>query len=559
MLEKHLRLWSGLIVAAFVIPHLFNHSFGIFSLDALEAVRRILNVPWRSPLGGPFLFGAFLVHFLLALIALYRRPHLRMARWEAAQLILGLLVWPLLMAHAIGTRGSYEILGIDPTYPFIIASIWSGGAWIILKQSVLLLVVWGHLCVGLHFWLRLKPWYGAVVPILYPAVMILPVLAVVGFLRAGFEAEQRAVDPLWQEGVFAEYLASPSSLREIHGSLEVILLAVLAGLVALTLLARLARRAYRNRHGTFQIQLPDGRSVRTPVGNSVLEAIQGAGIEHAAVCGGRGRCTTCRVSVGDAISHLPKPEPMEARALAKIDAAPSIRLACQVRPRRDLHATPLLPPTATAAHGRLPGGVHGREQQIVTMFIDLRGSTRLGERRLPYDVLFILNLFFAEMTAALSDTDGHYAQFAGDGLMALYGLEDGVTAGSRQALAGAAQMFARLDTLNRRLKNELAEPLRMGIGIHVGEAIVGVMGPPKAPLLSAIGDNINIAARLESQTKEFDCPLVVSADLLARVGIDTSSFAKHKVTVKGREAPIDVFAISDLEAIKSIEGSPAPS
>lgn len=549
MLEKQLRLWSGLIVAAFVIPHLVNHSFGVFSLEALEAVRRVLNAPWKTALGGPVLFGAFLVHFLLALVALYRRPHLRMAKWEAAQLIFGLLVWPLLMAHAIGTRGSYEMLGVDPTYPFVIASIWSGGGWIIVKQSALLLVVWGHLTVGLHFWLRLKPWYPKTVPYIYPTAVVLPILALIGFLRAGFETQQRATDPLWLEDVFANYYAAPPELREIHANLEGIALAVVAGLVALTLVARLVRRAYRNRHGTFQISLPDGRAIKTPVGNSVLEAIQGAGIAHAAVCGGRGRCTTCRISVGEATEHLPKPETLEARALAKIDAAPTIRLACQVRPRRDLSATPLLPPTATAVHGRLPGGVHGREQQIVTMFIDLRGSTRLGERRLPYDVLFILNLFFAEMTAALRETDGHYAQFAGDGLMALYGLESGANAGSRQALAGAAQMFTRLEVLNRRLKGELSEPLRMGIGIHAGEAIVGVMGPPKAPLLSAIGDNINIAARLESQTKEFNCPLVVSADLARRAGIDTSDFARHQVTVKGREAPIDVFAISSLDGL----------
>ncbi|MBC8158862.1 MAG: 2Fe-2S iron-sulfur cluster binding domain-containing protein, partial [Alphaproteobacteria bacterium] len=339
MIEKQLRLWSGLIVAAFVIPHLVNHSFGILSFDALEAVRRILNAPWKSPVGGPLLFSAFLVHFLLALVSLYRRPHLRMARWEAAQLIFGLLVWPLLMAHAIGTRGSNYILGIDPTYPFIIASIWSGGFWIILKQSVLLLVVWGHLTVGLHYWLRLKPWYARVVPYVYPAAVTLPILALLGFLRSGLEVERNAADPYWAQGVFADYYASPPGLRELHAGLEPIFLAIVAGLVALTLAARLGRRAYRNRHGTFQIQLPEGRSIRTLVGTSVLEAIQGAGIEHAAVCGGRGRCTTCRISVGEAMEHLPKPNAMEARALAKIDAAPTIRLACQVRPRRDLNAT----------------------------------------------------------------------------------------------------------------------------------------------------------------------------------------------------------------------------
>src|SRR5690606_28568736 len=129
------------------------------------------------------------------------------------------------------------------------------------------------------------------------------------------------------------------------------------------------------------------------------------------------------------------------------------------------------------ASGARRGGVNGREQKVVILFIDLRGSTRLGERRLPYDVLFILNQFFAEMAGALNATGGHYAQFNGDGLMALYGLAGDTRAGARQALAGGADMLRRLAVLNDVLRGELDEPLRIGVGIHCGDAIVGTMGP----------------------------------------------------------------------------------
>ncbi|MBT7249083.1 MAG: adenylate/guanylate cyclase domain-containing protein, partial [Rhodospirillaceae bacterium] len=124
---------------------------------------------------------------------------------------------------------------------------------------------------------------------------------------------------------------------------------------------------------------------------------------------------------------------------------------------------------------------------------------------------FVLNQFFAELSRALEETNGHYAQFNGDGLMAIYGLSGDPGAGAKDALRGAQAMLRRIEGLNARLEGELSEGLRIGMGIHIGEAIVGSMGPPETPIVSALGDNVNIAARLESQTKEFGVPLVVSA------------------------------------------------
>lgn len=163
--------------------------------------------------------------------------------------------------------------------------------------------------------------------------------------------------------------------------------------------------------------------------------------------------------------------------------------------------TPLPPPTAGPKDALRPGGVTGQKIKVIFLFADLRGSTKLGERNLPYDVVFILNEFFAEMAAALSATKGRYAQFNGDGLMALYGLEEDFDAGCRNAVAGAAEMFRRTEDLNKRFAGELLEPLAMGFGIHGGDAIIGTMGPPATPILSAIGDNVNIATRLEAEIK----------------------------------------------------------
>ncbi|TFH43514.1 MAG: adenylate/guanylate cyclase domain-containing protein, partial [Lysobacterales bacterium] len=134
---------------------------------------------------------------------------------------------------------------------------------------------------------------------------------------------------------------------------------------------------------------------------------------------------------------------------------------------------------------------------------------------------------------------------SGDGLMALYGLDSDLATGCRDAMHGAVAMAKRLQALNERLAGELQEPLRIGIGIHSGEAIVGTMGPPSSPNLSAIGDNVNIAARLEAQCKTYGVTLVVSEDAARNAELDLSHFHMHEASVRGREEPVMVYAVPD--------------
>jgi adenylate cyclase len=101
-------------------------------------------------------------------------------------------------------------------------------------------------------------------------------------------------------------------------------------------------------------------------------------------------------------------------------------------------------------------------------------------------------------------------------------------------------MFRRIDKLNRQLQQEFNESVQMGIGIHGGEAIVGTMGPPRTPLLTAVGDNINIAARLEAKTKELDCDLIVSIATLEAEGIAYDSKAMLETEVRGRNQRVRV-------------------
>ncbi len=543
MVIRGLRLGTGLVLAVYIFLHMLNLALGLLSFEAMEAFRKAVAVIWYNPVGTVLLYGSFLTHFFLALWSLYRRSNLRLKPWEAMQLTFGLLILPLAASHMIGVRLRAELFHVEVTYPQVVAGYWMV-PWHGWRQVLLVGIIWLHMTIGLHYWLRLKRWYPAALPYLYLAAALLPVLALLGLLRAGLTIEPHLASPDWVAKLFAPF----ANQDPLLAALTQWALAILAGLFLATLAARQIRRAIRNQYGSYRLSLESGRRVVAPVGATMLEAIRSAGIPHASVCGGRGRCTTCRVRVSDGLDALPLPNDTEKRALSRIDAPRNVRLACQTRPRRDLAVVPLLPPTASAAMARRLGAVQGSEKTVTVMFLDLRGSTALGERLLPYDTVFLLNRFFAEMSAALRETGGHYAQFNGDGLMALYGLESGVEQGCREALAGAAAMFRRLAVLNDGIAAEMGEPLRMGIGIHTGEAIVGTMGPPDAPTLTAVGDTVNVAARLESETKILKCRLVVSQTTADGCGRDFSHYPRHSATLRGRHEPLPVYAIDDVEA-----------
>jgi adenylate cyclase len=188
------RLASGVVLATYVTAHLANHALGIFSIDAQEALLDLLRPVWQSLPGTLLLYGALLVHAGLGLYALWRRKTLRMPAWELAQLALGLAIPLLLIPHVFGTRVSQALVGTDATYHAVVAGIWDN-PWAMLRQPVLVGIVWTHWLIGLHYWLRLRPGYRRSLPVLYPIAVMLPVLALLGFWAAGFQLQAVAESP----------------------------------------------------------------------------------------------------------------------------------------------------------------------------------------------------------------------------------------------------------------------------------------------------------------------------------------------------------------------------
>ncbi|PYN81784.1 MAG: adenylate/guanylate cyclase domain-containing protein [Candidatus Rokuibacteriota bacterium] len=545
------RLGTGLILLTYLTTHFLNHALGIVSLAAMESGRVWFLLLWRHPVAAGALYGALVTHALLGLWALYRRRTLRMPAWEATQLVLGLTIPPLLTAHVVGNRLAHDFYGIDDSYARVLLVFWVASPWRGAFQTALVLIAWIHGCMGIHFWLRFRPWYPRSAVWLVGIAVAVPVLALAGFVQGGIEVTELARSPGWVATVTPR--DTPTTRATLTGLAENIV-AVYGALLALTLAARGARAAYLWRWRSVSLTYPSGRVVTVPIGFTVLEASRYAGLPHAAVCGGRGRCSTCRVRIARGLDTLPPARDAERRVLRRIGAPPDVRLACQLRPVHSTEVVPLL--AARDALATVLGHERqGVEQEIVVVFADLRGFTRMAEKRLPYDVVYLLNRYFEAVGSAIERAGGIANQFTGDGVMALFGVESGPEAGCRQALVAARAMIVRVDSLSRELSGELPQPLRLGIGIHVGHAVVGRMGYGDSTYFTAVGDTVHVAARLEQATKDYGCELVISEDVVTRAGVDVGAFPRHEVTLRNRATPVIVRII---ERVASLPAASVP-
>jgi adenylate cyclase len=542
-LLRSARLGSGLVLMAFVVMHLANHALSLISLETAEQGRLVFLAIWRNPPGTVLFYGSLLVHVALALTALYRRRTLAMPVREWAQVVFGLAI-PLLVAeHVVGTRVLHELFDIRDTYEFVVRALWIDTPAVGARQAVALVVIWAHGCLGLYFWLRYRNWYPQAAPWLLIAAVLVPVLALLGFAHAGQEISamgqaSQVIDP----AVVTEAIATKDRIdRGIYFGF--------AALVAAVLAARVVRDQIERR-SLIDVHYAGGRSVRVPKGYSVLDASRIGGIPHYSVCGGRGRCSTCRIRVIEGLAEQPQPGQIEAATLRRIGAGDDVRLACQLKPTRGLLVSPLLVPSQgrekpVAAASADPG----HEKMLAVMFCDMRGFTALSDRRLPYDVVFLLNRYFAIIGEAVDASGGHLDKFIGDGALAIFGLEATPGEACRQALAAARTILSNVHHLSEELSGELRGQLKVAIGIHVGSAIVGSMGYGEAMGLTAIGDTVNIGSRLEAAAKELNAEIVISEAAARLSGLDFSMFDPRELELRGRAKPLRVRVVPPGAAV----------
>jgi adenylate cyclase len=551
--ERTVRIVTGCVMFAYATCHFLSHATGMGGLEAMERIGRgIILAPWRTYAGQTLLFGSLFVHGTLGLKALIRRRHLRMPAIEAVQLVLGLTIPLLLIPHAANVRLGSALFGLDDSYYRLIYQYWITTAVTGLpRQFLLMLAIWVHGCIGLHMYLRLRGWYRRRLAWLAGVAILIPFLAILGINNAGWYATVRADT---EPGFSARNGPPPPGTADARNRAEleavwdwlcVGYLGLVIGALGYRELRRL--RAYRK---VVRVAYPERSPVTVPVGFTVLEASRWAGIPHTSICGGKARCSTCRVRITRGEDGLPPPSDLERETLDRVKAPPHVRLACQLRPPHDVFVVPLIPAVTTPRGMRIAVD-GGAEVTATALCVDLRDSTALAAGKLPYDSLFIVDRYVQCASAAITAHGGYITSIAGDGIMSVFGIDGDARRGAEGALAAVRAIWEGLDRLSDELAADLTGRMRFGIGVHSGKSVLGSIVLSGTPSLQFLGDTGNVAARLQDLSKELAATAVVSQEVFATAGRgEPPGVPLTDATVRGRGgAALRVAAIKRLDEL----------
>ena len=546
--SRDIRFASGVVLLVFATTHFLNHAVGIAGLEAMEAVQDWRYWLWHSWPGTIALYASMLVHPFFAMLRVAQRRTFSMPLREMLQIGLGLAIPVFLIDHIVGTRVLGSVFSQDESYHAVLRRLWPHLA---APQTILLLLVWAHGIIGLHFSLRARDGYQRWRDPFLLAAILIPILSLIGFAVGGREAARMALPPetssadaiamfnqdvLWAKAVFYSLVGCFTAFVVIR---EV--------------------RVRTSRHITVRFV---GHGVRklTP-GLTVLEMFRRFGIPHAALCGGRARCGTCRVLVLDGGDKLPAPGANEARLLRRIAAPDRVRLACQIRPRDDVQVQILLA-------SRLGGGATSEvtldstagKRALTVVVADLRAFSAMSERQLPQELLSLLNRFFDEIAQAISAHGGRIDAFYGDGFMAVFGLDTSPARAAHAAISASGDIVRAVEALNREFGAALPLPLRIGVGIHTGQAIIGAVENESLGRREiTVGETVMIASQLESATRRVLADVVVSEATIKATGRSYRGTTALKVTIKGREKPLTAFGFASAPELAGRDDEDEPA
>ena len=540
-----IRSVSGLILFVYALLHFLNVAAGLVSPAWMQAIQDGRHFFIRSAMGTIMLYSALLLHVGLSLGKLAMRRSLRMPRTELLQVGLGLLIPFALIEHIFFTRGAHELAGVNDSYRYLIGLIWSTNDAII--QNLLLLAVWVHGCIGLNTWLSGQRWWQTNKNLLTGLAVLVPTLAIVGFVTEGRRLQYvhdlpsglgaLLADHNWPDGVMIGTLLNQASIAFYS----------FAAILAAVMLTYAVRRYIASR-SSVRIRYINGPEVSAPKGMTLLQMSRTAGVPHTSLCGGRGRCTTCRVVIETGQDGLPEPSAAEARSLRAVNASPNTRLACMIKPTAPLAVFRVFRPDGKRARAHAS---QGEERRLAILFLDMRGFTARTTGQLPYDVVFLLNRFFDAIVPEIEAAGGTIDKYLGDGLLALFETQDAKTS-ARAALKATERIGAALESFNAQLSKEGATEVRIGIGLHLGDLVVGEIGPVGNAPRTIIGDTVNTASRLEGETKAMGVEVLVSEDLLFAAGAGAVADRLTELTLRGVARPIRAAAMAratDLSAV----------
>jgi len=308
---------------------------------------------------------------------------------------------------------------------------------------------------------------------------------------------------------------------------------------------------------------PDRISVPMEDGESVLSASLEAGVDFAHVCGGRARCSTCRIRVVDGMDALSERTEREQRMAAKLDFPDEVRLACQTRVTGPIRFGRLvlddvdIEMASQLGKGHYTGPVGREVEPVAILFADIAGFTAMSESLPAYDVVHVLNRFFMRAGAAVESRGGRVDNYMGDGLLAVFGInhEPDPALSAVQVGLELLDIAGQMDGYVSRM---YAFPFQVRVGIALGDVVFGLMGAESSARETVVGDVVNTASRLESANKVTGTSILVTNGVHAVTRSQVDYGQRFDLHVAGKEGRVVAHEVRGLgKATTRAPGRPA--
>ncbi len=542
---RRARLYSGLILLAFVFMHLTNHALGIFGLTVMEMVQVVRVSIWRSWPGTFILCAAVIVHMVLGLKRLIERRTWRLPIDEVVKIVLALLIPTLLANHIIANGYLPRVFTMDTSYSAALYHMWPNRA---LQNTLMLTVVWTHGILGLHHVLRAQYWYPNWRAVFLSVAIALPLLALTGFMVAGREAAQLA-DPA---------AARSNEIRVLYAAIrDAVHLAIYVGLIALFVIL-IALTFYRRYQKKISIDYQGLKIAKFVSGATLLAVSRANGIAHASICGGQGRCGTCRVLVLRGEEHLGPRNSIETNLLNRISAPAGVRLACQIRPREDLSVRLLVPPDKSLQRfdWEDEGLIWGQRRTATILIARLQELSGEFKPNRPEQLVWLAELFHSESCQAIEANNGKVGMQTNDSILAIFGLSQTHRQGARAAMRSAESILNGVTSMHKKLGFSDLQSFSARIGIHTGTVTMGRISlNDQHSITTAIGQTVFVASELERHATELGVPCLVSKKTIMTSGGQGRMQMPIAVNVPNRDRPLTAFALNFKEPNTEIGGN----
>lgn len=301
--------------------------------------------------------------------------------------------------------------------------------------------------------------------------------------------------------------------------------------------------------GLHKIHLfKEQQGINCPEHSTILKATLEANINHTHACGGRAKCSTCRVSIMEGIENCNPRNDAEQQIADKLNFPAEIRLACQTKIIGDISIRKMVSDKLDMdiifeQFSKDSEIALGSQQALTIVFTDIVNYTSLAEKFPPYDVVHVLNRYYRIMNTIITGNNGIISDVAGDGILAVFGTDKESENSVLDAIHAIEAMNEKLELFNLYLKDNFNIQFGIRAGVHYGNVIIGPFDTGAMKKLAVIGDNVNYASRIESANKEFGTKLLLSEEAYQEI---RNKYPKHnsfEAILKGKTGQYKLYEI----------------